>query len=391
MPKDTVGDFIRSVFSTLVNEDDDIFEALFANPDETGVVEKIFNDIETARDVWCNNSDVYCQSGEILEKSVSFFSVFKRLFMESDESLKKRNELIFYRNGDTVWGDKWNILNIFKAYFETEFIYTVNNTDDLNKNLLIDGDFEAKNVWALENCAYDRDARFSGRNGVFFNSCGICKQTVAVQPDSTYFLHFFVSGVIDVEIRDNNGRYWNPKIGEFGGWNITPCLNQFSADGWDAKNIFFLTDETVESVTVKFAGRDGNTAYLDYVRLFKKENYPSFTLIVRLNGRYTEDTMAFAPGTDDPVKRRDYTGFGYFSGGAPENDAYIEGGEALAPWDDDKQGHDIDYSIMSYIGQSHLFGAEGAKAESVYTELLEIVRAGGIASCIEILIRDLDE
>jgi len=356
MPKNTVGDFIRSVFPSLVNKDGEIFKALFAGPEETGAVEKIFNDLETARNAWCNNSDVYGQSGEMLEKTVSFFSVLKRMFMESDGSFKKRNELLFYRNGDTVWGNRRNLLNIFKAYFETEFVYIANNTDEPGKNILLDGDFEAGNAWTLENCSYDRGARFCGATGVLFdsNSRGSCRQDAAVETGAAYFLHFFLNGVIDIEIMDNHGRYWNPETGEFGEWQAEPRLNRFSAAGWDAKNIFFLTDGTAESVTVNFAGSGGGAACLDYARLFKKENYSSFTLIARLDGRYTEDTMAMAPGTGDPVSN-------------------------------------VDYGAMSYIGQSHLFGTEGAKAESVYGELLEIVRPEGIASYIEILTLDLNE
>jgi hypothetical protein len=63
----------------------------------------------------------------------------------------------------------------------------------------------------------------------------------------------------------------------------------------------------------------------------------------------------------------------------------------MAPWEDDKEGYTVDYSRMSYIEQSHLFGADGVRMESVYTELLEIVRPAGITSYIEILTRELDE
>jgi hypothetical protein len=432
MPKNTVGEFIKSVFSTLVNKDDEVFKALFANPDGTGVVETIFNDMEETRNAWCNNSNVYNQSGEMLEKSLSFFSVLKRLFRESDDSYKDRNELLFYRNGDTVWGDKWDILKLFKRYFGTELVYIVNNTNEARDNLLLDGDFEAKNAWTLENCVYDPEARFCERNGVLFNSSGSCRQAVTVLPDSTYFLHFFLKGAIGIEIKDDHGRYWNAIKGELGEWQTGPCLNAIpKKQEWDAGSLFFLTDTAVHGVTVKFVGCASHVTYLDYVRLFKKENYSSFTLIVSFGGRYTQETIAMAPGTDDPMKRRDYTGYGHFSDGKqdgdpigpgslshfddaainedidpvlatgtgdhnpsdvkPANDTFIEGGEPLAPWEEDGDGCDVDYSSMSYIEQSHLFGAEGVRMESVYTELLEIVRPGGIASYIEILTREIED
>jgi hypothetical protein len=314
-PKNTVGEFIKSVFSTLVNKDDDIFKALFANPDETGVVETIFNNLEKTRDVWCNNSNVYNQTGEMLEKSISFFSVLKRLFGESDDTFKARNELLFYRNGDTVWGDKRDILKLFKAYFGTDLVYIVNNTNEVQDNLLLDGDFEAKNVWTLDNCIYDPEARFCESIGVLFKSSSSCRQSVSLLPDSTYFLHFFVKGIIDVEIKDNQGRYWNIGSGEFGEWQSGPCLNSIPEKSeWDAASVFFLTDGKVQSVTINFIGINAHVTYLDYVRLFKKESHSSFTLIVVYVGHYESNAVMMAPGTSDPVRKVNGVDFPRFIG-----------------------------------------------------------------------------
>jgi hypothetical protein len=347
MPKNTVGDFIKSVFPTLVNKDHEVFKALFANSEGTGTVERLFNGIEAARNAMCNNSNVYNQEGEVLEKTLSYFSVLNRLFMETEESFKSRNELIFYRNGDTAWGDKWNVLGIFKALFNTDKVYIVNNTDEISKNLLLDGDFEGQGVWELEDCAYNPAARFSENAGVLFNSAGTCKQTVNVDADSTYFIHFFLKGNIKAEIIDNNGRYWNGNSGEFGIWQTEQYAAVFSTEDWDAKSLFFLTDETVRGITVQFTGYEG-IAYLDYVRLFKKENYPSFTLIACLNAGESSEAMNMAPGANDPV----------------------EG---------------IDYSKMSYFEISHVFGQEGNAKNTVVKDIFGIVRAAGIASYIELL------
>ena len=404
LPKNTVGDFIKSVFSTLVNKDDEIFKALFTNDKGTGTVEKAFTDLEKTRNEWCNNSDIYNQAGEMLEKSLSYLSVLKRFFRESDESLKARNELLFYRNGDTLWGDKWDIIGLFKAYFGTDQVFIINNTNENDENLLKDGDFEAKNTWVLDNCAYDPEARFSERTGILFDSDGTCKQLVEVEFDSTYFLHFFVKGIIGIEITDNNGRYWNSKNGEFGGWQLSPYLNHIDANLWDAKSIYFLTDNLVQNVTINFTGIHGNITYIDYARLFKKGNYSSFTLLVCLGSGYNDDTIIMAPGEGDPVKKRDYTGFGYYSDGKqddeneplPEdikltNNTFINGEESLAPWESDSDGYELDYSKMSYIEQAHLLGFESVYQENAYTELLDIVKPAGIMAYIEILTRESDQ
>jgi hypothetical protein len=387
--RNSVGDFLRSVFSTLVNKDDEVFKALFANSDETGTVETIFNELETVRDEWCNNSDVYNQAGEMLEKTLSYFSVLDRLFEESDASYKDRNALLFYRNGDTLWGDKWDILSIFKTYFNTDQVFIVNDTNSIEENLLLDGDFEEKNAWILEGCGYDSSARFSEKTGVYFDSPGICKQTVSVDGCSTYFVHFFLSGTIGVQIKDNNDRYYNAARGEFGEWVSNPAVNYFSSSGWDAKRIFFLTDSMADSVTISFIGKDDGIALLDYVRLFKKGNWSSFTLIANFTGVYTEDTLSMAPGKDDPVRRRNYSIYGYFSDAA-SNNMYLDETTPIAPGSgDDDDGVNVNYNVMSYIEHANLFGTDTVRPESVYTELLEIVRAGGITSYIEIVTRNL--
>jgi hypothetical protein len=366
--ENSVEDFIRSVFSTLVNKDDEIFKALLASDDSDspGTLEKIFNDIEDTRDKWCNTPNVYAQEGEMLEKTLSFFSPLSRLFDESDESLKKRNELLFYRNGDRVWGDVWNTRNIFRRYFNTESVYIVNNTNPIEENLLNDGDFEKQTDWVLDGCSYDTSACFSEMLGIRFDDNGSCSQAVQANTESTYFLHFFLQGKLSVQIKDNNGRYWNTKHGEFGGWETVETSTGFAAEKWEAKSLYFLTDDQVSGVTITFTGFQNETAMLDYARLFLKGNYSSFTMVVVLSGIYTEDTLGMAPGNEDT-------------------------GEDTVTAIETNTG--IDYSRMSYIEQSHIFGTEGSaeRAKSVYTELLEIVRAGGIMSYIEVLVKETEE
>jgi hypothetical protein len=401
----SVSDFIRGVFSTLVNKDDEIFKAFLASDDseKPGTMEKIFNDIEETRDKWCNSPNVYEQEGEMMEKTLSFFSVLTRAYNESDASLKWRNWLLYVRNGDTIWGDRWDIIKLFRAYFDSEFVYIVNNTDDIANNLLSDGNFEENTgAWTLESCKHSHDACFSGRYGIFFNGNGKCYQTLNINADSVYYLHYFLKGNISVEVKDNNGRYWKPAapyVDKFGAWVETPTktTTHGKLEKWEPMSIFFIADNLVSAVTISFIGIDGDKSSIDYVRLFKKENCPTFTLIVAFSGRTMQDSMGLAPGTNDPIVARNYSGYKHFSdNGDPEevanlpNDGYIED-TPLAPWEDDEHGINVDYSIMSYIEQSHIFGIDSKQLSNIHAELLEIVRAGGITSYIEVLIKDLDE
>ena len=52
MAVNSIGDFIKSVFSPMVNRNSIVFRSLFADDDESGTVEKAFKDLELARKDW---------------------------------------------------------------------------------------------------------------------------------------------------------------------------------------------------------------------------------------------------------------------------------------------------------------------------------------------------
>lgn len=432
MAVNSIGDFIRSVFPTLINKNGTTFKALLADGEGGGTVEKIFEDLEETRKAWTENKSIYTQSGEQLQKTLAVFSVISQLQNESEATFLKRNELLFYRNGDKVWGDKWNILNIFKTFFNNQNIYLVNNTENFEDNLLEDGNFERQNAWTLEDSSYEREARFEETTGVLFNASGTCKQSKNVNTDTSYFLHFFLKGNIRVQIKDNNGRYWNPKGGEFGAWSNTEYSMHFESTDWDNKSFYFITDVNVASVQVIFLYEPGYYAFLDYVRLNEKTGASTFSLVAVFEGVYSDETANLAPGTNDDIVAFDYDNMGYHSPGeedakqkdydsmsylddAPleedvspvvtegkndiepldgyENMTYLDEQKALAPQspvnsDDFKS---VDYSKMSYFDSAYIFGATGKEAEEIYQELLDIVQPAGITSTIEILTREQDD
>lgn len=72
MAVNTVGDFIKSVFPTLINKKKSVFSALFANDSKTGTIETIFNELEETRKVWeIDSANIYNQTGEQLEKTLA--------------------------------------------------------------------------------------------------------------------------------------------------------------------------------------------------------------------------------------------------------------------------------------------------------------------------------
>ena len=402
MAVNTVGDFIKSVFPTLINRKNSVFEALFANETQTGTVESIFNEFEKTRKEWeAEGANIYNQTGEQLEKSLALFSVLERVNSDTDHTILARLRLLFYRNGDKVWGDKWNILKLFKTFFNSENVWLVNNTDD--ENLLINGDFENQDAWILaDGASYECEARFEGTTGILFNSSGTLEQTVSVNAKTVYFLHFFLRGNVRVKITDNNSRCWIPD-GDTGAWSNTEHWNSFASNDWCNRSIFFINDSRVSSVTVTFGYETEHYGFVDYVRLNKKTKASTFSLIVVFEATATDDTANLAPGTDDPIVAYDYDHMMYGSPGNADatqaqvepmegydNMTYLDEQKALAP--DSPAGYDghktVDYEKMSYFDNAFLFGRDGLKG--LYQGIMDIVQPAGVTSYIELLTRETD-
>lgn len=352
MAVNKIGDFIKSVFSTLVNKNGAVFQALFANPSGDGTVETIFNELESERKVWeVNGSSIYNQTGEQLNKTLHLLSVITRLNSDTDETILNRIKLIFYRNGATLWGDKWNVIDIFKTFFNTKNVYIVNNTESFDDNLLVNGDFEKTDGWTLDGCCYDTEARFEDNYGILFNAAGSCTQTVSVDSDSVYFVHFFLKGNVRLQITDNTGRFWNPTKDEFGSWSDEESIVSYQSTNWDNKSIFFITDDKVTGVTIKFLYTDKYYGFLDFVRLNKKTGASTFSLVVVLDGSASDEDTGLAPGENDPVES-------------------------------------VDYSKVSYYDKTFMFNGKGINRIDLYKEIMNIVNAAGISATIELLTRE---
>ena len=431
----TIGDFIRSVFPTIINKNGKLFKALLADKEsEDGTIETIFNDVEKTRKAWTEHKSVYQQSGEQLKRTLSVFSIIKQLQNESEQTFKNRNKLLFMRKGVRLWGNRRDILNIFKTFYNNQNVYLVNNTEPFADNLLSDGNFEKRDAWSLVDAVYEREARFEETTGVLFNAAGTCSQSVNVESVATYFLHFFMKGNIRVRITDNKGRYWNTIGGKDGDgvWSVHEYAVSFASENWTNKSVFFFTSNAVSNVTITFLYEPGYYAFLDYVRLNKKTAASTFSLIAVFEGVYTDETASLAPGTHDDIIQPDYSKMGYFSPGQEdvqecdedsisyfdnseiiedvspvltegtndieplngyENMSYADEQQALSP--DSPVGSDdyksVDYNKVSYFDSAYIFGATGKEEQEIYQGLLDIVQAGGVTSTIEILTREQDE
>lgn len=434
----SVGDFIRSVWSSLVSREGKMFEALLACRDTNdGTVEKMFQDFKTSRERW-GNPDVYTQNGEHLNKTLDFISVLTRTYEETDDSIIRRNKCVFYRLGETLWGDYWNCLKVLRDYLQSDRVYIVNNTNPISQNLILNHEFETESNWVFTgNARRSKASRFSTAYGLEMNSDGTCSQTVQLSANKTYFLHFFLNGNCKVKISDSTGKCWIPDAKTFGSWIVTDSYFHFSTDDWDNQSLYFITASNTE-ITVTFEYEEKN-AYIDYVRLFEKQPYPTFTVIGEFEGEYSDDTASLAPYKDDPVKRPDYDLAGYTTEGTVDVDPekaidynradYIalsavndEESPALSQEKDDIEYKDhpfadyfdetipmtaeapegpdgirndnfksIDYEIMSYWNQAYIFGAGGMSSNAVYDEIINILKAAGTTHYVEMLVKETDE
>lgn len=60
----SVGDFIKSVFSSIVNKNGKVFKALLTDGEGGGAIETVFGDLEQTRRAWAKDGSVYSQDGE---------------------------------------------------------------------------------------------------------------------------------------------------------------------------------------------------------------------------------------------------------------------------------------------------------------------------------------
>ena len=192
---------------------------------------------------------------------------------------------------------------------------------------------------------------------MFNESGGKLSQVVTVNADSTYFLHFFLKGKINVAVKSNSDKYWDFTSKT---WKNTPVYNRFeSVEDWSNQSLFFITGENDSSVEIAFSYVD-SIAYVDYFRLFAKQPYGSFTVIAHFEGNTSVGVFGLAAGDADPN---------------------IETQESTPP--------QPRYGNYGYYDNSYLSGVPVGFAMDIYEDLLDYLRAQGVKAYLEILIRDL--
>ena len=74
----TIKEQLMANFTKTVNKDATIFSSMISNDDVTGAFEYELNYLISFMKEWVSTPNVYGQSGEMLEKTVEFFSFLER-------------------------------------------------------------------------------------------------------------------------------------------------------------------------------------------------------------------------------------------------------------------------------------------------------------------------
>lgn len=358
----TIGNMLSSTFPATIKKDSLFFSSMIANDKESAAIEKVLNKLKDNCNTYVNNYNIYKQTGDMLTKTSNFFSFLKRYGEESDESFINRIKTLFVRDATSL-GSRFDIISVFKKYFNTENVYIVNNSYPINTNLIQDYDFQTADKWIIENpsnCSYSYEARFSESLGVKFLKDGVIKQTVSVENNKIYFLHLFSQGEIEVEIKDTiNNRYWNNEVyHKDGKWNVGKWQDEkFSftckTEVWNNFSSQIICDDNISQLEIKIIGKEDNS-YLDYVRLFEYLGYPSFSVIIQNIANDNINALAVAPGTNDNIDNSELENYSYYN--------------------------DREHDTTFFTGVQK-YGS----GEDTYNEILSYITVYGIQSQIEVL------
>jgi hypothetical protein len=337
---------LRAYTATGINIEDEVYKAIYSDDEGRGALALELDALVGFINYYTKTDDVRNHQGTSLELIIKEFVNFNRRVMEKDEIYLRRFLAITERKKDLVWGNKWNIKHVFEAYFSGIEAFVAENTADMD--LIENGDFEEEDDnWVLEGGAeISYSARFSGRRGLYFNRiAGAAAQSVELERGA-HVLHFFLDGKIDVEIKDSAGKYWNMDTLE---WSDSPLVNKFDNEIWDDRSMFIkVLPEEGDTITIKFIGRKDDVITLDYVRLYRKLPYPTYTVIVKYEGYAVADkTLHLGKGTEDP--------------------------DPAITW----------YPRESYFDNSYVVGRIGAYRKEVYFSLLDTIRPKGIKAFVE--------
>jgi len=319
--------------ATGINKEDPVINAVLSDKNGKGATANELEALLKFINYFTKTDNVLNHKGESLEMIVNLFTKFRRRYNEEDRVLLRRMFALTYRNGDTIWGNVLNLKNIIKLVFPNIECFIAENTN--KRSILPGGDFESDDIWTLDGDAvFDYNARFSNMHGLLFygRNGESCTQIIEEHFISgNYAFHFMLKGKCGVIIKREDGKYWNGNDQIFSGdvvleWVDDEYINIFDkSDNWDNAFCFLVLPEDINKLTIKFVSIEGETAFIDHVRLFTKPINPSYTIIMQYFGyAINENTLHIGIDGQEPIYGLDYKKESYF------DTAFIIGIESVA-------------------------------------------------------------
>ena len=390
----SIGSFLKSVFPSTVNRSGEVFKALLADGEGGGSIEAIFEELEETRSAWQDVLDAYSLLEEQNEKLWGLVSLLSQSDASEDSVYMARNKMLFAsgRASRAPWGSVYDLLQLFKEFFEIDEVWLVNNCATIDESLLTDGDFEnQQDVWRLSGCSYCETSVLSENRSVLFEEGGTLRQSVSLSDAGAYFLNFFLQGKARARATNSAGQYWKAVKNGTGEWQDEDAYWEFETSSWDNCQCFFAL-EGADTVTVEIEGLESGSL-VDYARLHLKTDTSMFTILAGFEGgTSTAETAAYSPPKNDKL------GFAttgksraWIAGDDFTEDDYACAGAGVAgehrTW---VQVLDVNYEKMSYMDDSYIFGRSGMKSQEVSTAFLELVKPAGVMGYVEILTAEAD-
>ncbi|MDR1837639.1 MAG: hypothetical protein LBQ89_08280 [Treponema sp.] len=349
--------------ATGINKEDPAIQAILSDRNGEGAAANELEEVVKFINYYTRTNDVRNHRGRTLEMIAVLFAKLRRRINEKDAVLLRRLLALTYRKGDTIWGNGLNLKNVFETYFSDIMCYVAEKTN--KDSILPDSNFNSDDIWHLNGGAvFDYDARFSGLRGLLFDggTGESCTQIVdRLFFAGKYTFHFMLWGKCGVIIQRGDGKYWNANDQEFSGdvvleWVDDEVINVFEKpDGWDDAFCFIVLPEDLHTLSIRFVSIEGETAFIDYVRLYLKPLNPSYTLIMQYSGySITDRTLHIGMDGDEPI---------------PE----------------------LDYLRESYFDSAFIIGPTGVSHSQAFDSVLDIVRPRGIQAFAEFVEKEKRE
>lgn len=297
------------------NRNGEILNALIANNEGTGALEKMFLYGDTVKENYAKADNVYEMASGLIDQTMDMFSFFERFYNESDGSFVKRNKSIFVRGGDITFGTAWNVQHVFEYYFPAAKIFLVDNIGRWTENILVNSNFESDlpseiAKWTMTGCVLNKDGAFSGGKGVYFTSNGIVSQSAMVDGGKYYFVTCAVNGHVTINVTDKSGNNKTlytigEKINGSGGSG-----RSVDTENWRFIQMFFFADKT-EELKISISG--DKDSKVDLITLDKKKDYPCFVVYAWFDGVMVGGkTLHLSKSGEDPIPGINYNKESYF-------------------------------------------------------------------------------